>query len=314
MPTIKGLHVENFGCVKDVSVPLTPLHAFIGPNDSGKSTLLRALQFPAFVAGGGKETSPYAGQTTRIRIAFDDGGAIDLRWKPNTGWDTAGEASTAMDRAMLLRLDPDELRTASRVILEGQPLRYNERGLGVASVYDALTSRNFSALSAIRDKVRDLFPTVEEIGFPAATAETRTVRLKLRDGAVVAAKGASEGLLYFLALAALPFLDAGACVMLEEPENGLHPARIAEVVKVLREVSRSTQVILATHSPLVINELEPDEVSVVTRDPVAGTQVVPIANTPDFEERSKVYQLGELWLAYSDGEAERPLLEGRPRL
>lgn len=35
---------ENYGCLKQVEVALTPLHAFIGPNDSGKSTLLRGIR------------------------------------------------------------------------------------------------------------------------------------------------------------------------------------------------------------------------------------------------------------------------------
>ena len=41
---IERLTVKNYGCVKDVSIELTPFHAFIGPNDSGKSTLLRATR------------------------------------------------------------------------------------------------------------------------------------------------------------------------------------------------------------------------------------------------------------------------------
>jgi predicted ATPase len=38
------LHVQGYACLKDVKCTLTPLHAFIGPNDSGKSTLLRAVE------------------------------------------------------------------------------------------------------------------------------------------------------------------------------------------------------------------------------------------------------------------------------
>src|SRR5438132_8989216 len=40
---IRKLHVESFGCVKDATVDLEPLTVFVGPNDSGKSMLLRAL-------------------------------------------------------------------------------------------------------------------------------------------------------------------------------------------------------------------------------------------------------------------------------
>ena len=47
---IEELRVERYGGIGDVTCRLSPLHAFIGPNDSGKSTLLRALQFIVEVA------------------------------------------------------------------------------------------------------------------------------------------------------------------------------------------------------------------------------------------------------------------------
>ena len=109
-------------------------------------------------------------------------------------------------------------------------------------------------------------------------------------------------------LAALQYLDPVAMLLVEEPENGLHPARIADVMKILREISRTTQVVLATHSPLVINEMRGDEVTLVTRDPDQGTQVRRLSDTPNFAERSKVYALGELWLSYANGVDEAPLL------
>lgn len=110
----------------------------------------------------------------------------------------------------------------------------------------------------------------------------------------------------------MQYLRPTPILLIEEPETGLHPSRIADVMRVLREISTTRQVILATHSPLVINELQPHEVSVVTRDGDRGTIVTPIASTPKFAERSKVYQLGELWLAYCNGDDEAPLLNGTP--
>lgn len=59
--------------------------------------------------------------------------------------------------------------------------------------------------------------------------------------------------------------------------------------------------------PLVVNELQGHEVSVVTRTPEEGTKVRLLSETPNFAERSKVYSLGELWLSYADGEQEKPL-------
>ncbi|MBK8241011.1 MAG: hypothetical protein IPK74_36295 [Deltaproteobacteria bacterium] len=40
-----SLEVTRFGCIEHVRTQLSALHAFVGPNDSGKSTLLK-------VAGG----------------------------------------------------------------------------------------------------------------------------------------------------------------------------------------------------------------------------------------------------------------------
>ena len=52
-PYIERFRVQNYGCVKDATLELTPLHALIGPNDSGKSTLLRALRTLTTLAAGG---------------------------------------------------------------------------------------------------------------------------------------------------------------------------------------------------------------------------------------------------------------------
>lgn len=107
-------------------------------------------------------------------------------------------------------------------------------------------------------------------------------------------------MLYFLAILALPYLSPVSLLLVEEPENGLHPARVAEVVRLLRAMveTTGTQVIIATHSPLVINELRPEEVTVVTRPSLEqGSQCTPIRETHNFAQRNGVYALGELWLA-----------------
>jgi hypothetical protein len=61
----------------------------------------------------------------------------------------------------------------------------------------------------------------------------------------------------------------------------------------------------------VVNELSGDEVTVVTRDLHRGTEVRRLSQTPNFEERSKVYAPGELWLSYANGTDEKDLLVPR---
>jgi hypothetical protein len=49
---IDRLAVKKFGCLKDVDISLTPLQAFIGPNDSGKSTILLAAHILGLLGWG----------------------------------------------------------------------------------------------------------------------------------------------------------------------------------------------------------------------------------------------------------------------
>ena len=153
-----------------------------------------------------------------------------------------------------------------------------------------------------------LFPTVKALRLENTTNATKMLGLTLHDGTIVGPAHMSEGMLYWLAFAIIEHLSPIELLLIEEPENGLHPSRIREVMRILRKISEKTQVVLATHSPLVINELQPEEVTIVTRTPERGTICTPIAKTKDFAERAGIYALGELWLSFADGNLEEDLV------
>jgi predicted ATPase len=357
MSPIEVLYAERYGCLQNVSVHLTPLHAFIGPNDSGKSTILRAVRTAVQLAIGGfasgpapswvpfdpaisRDDTPYLSLALTRRPSdpgryryhvrklkegdFELGEIITGTREIKAGrtmYDLKGLVQTRQDpgavaireqlegEARLLRLDPDALRQSSGLIVEGQELDYlDDRGLGLPGVYDAIQNRGDGSFDRIAEDVRRLFPTIKNLRLRNVSANEKVLETKLNDGTLVPASLMSEGLLFYLAFAAIPHLVGTSVLLVEEPENGLHPARIRDVVRVLREISKRTQVLIATHSPLVINELEPEEVTVTTRHPEEGTRATPLKETPSFEERAKVYALGELWLAYANGDDEAPLL------
>lgn len=358
MASIQSLHVRSYGSVRDAKLALTPLHALIGPNDSGKSTLLRALRTVTQFAGGYFEFDPNDSEQPagpfnpmlpragyfelavesvgmRYRLSRQDTEVTErvefmglvpsdvLRptasEKEGRGWNRSGllhgdktlqPLLDALKPARFLRLDPDALRRPSPLIRErGRVSFLDERGTGLAGVYDVIRNRNLRAATAILEDVQKLFPNVSEVGLFNVSDREKVLRVILKDGQEVHAPAMSEGLLYYLAFAALKFLDPVTLLLVEEPENGLHPARIADVMRVLRDISRTTQVVLATHSPLVINELQGDEVSVITRTPDEGTKARLLKDTFNYAERSKVYSNGELWLNFADGESEHDLLQ-----
>lgn len=335
---------RGFGCLTDVTVRLTPLHAFIGPNDSGKSTLLEAIRWVAEVAsspdGAGAPRTSLASRSrpmAHFSIA-SRGVAYTLDGREHGGWlegalgsqgsfsgglpvlrstdDAAAQALlSSMTPLRSLRLRPERLRMSTPLLNLRQPLTLlDEQGGGLASALDALRDRDEDAWRSLLDEMRRMFPSmrrlqlqVREVGGTLG----KTVAAEMHDGTRVPVEHLSEGVLYFLAFAALRYLDPASLLLIEEPENGLHPARIREVVRVLRDLSRSgTQVLLTTHSPLLLNELQADEITVLTRPP-GGTRATRLSEVPRYRERAENDDLlpGEFWVNYCDGELEAPLLE-----
>jgi energy-coupling factor transporter ATP-binding protein EcfA2 len=355
---IQKVTIQNCGCVKNAEVNLTRLHALIGPNDSGKSTILRALrtatQFAVseFTKNDRNEFLPFTPLVNEssngavIGLASDDeyrlmceegalfeavlhGGATlppgrhPRLWLGKSRlWDSSHAKQDPLRRlsklkaqiapATLVRFDPDALREAAPLLPESEGIRFaDERGQGLAAVYDAILNRDREAFQGIEKRALELFPTMKGIGLSNLDGQRKAVMATLKDGTRIGAREMSEGLLYFLGFAALQSCGA-SLLLVEEPENGLHPSRIRDVMEILRKISETAQVVIATHSPLVINEMQPNEVTVVTRDD-GGTRCMPIGKTPGFADRSKVYALGELWLSYANGKDEAPLLTGGAR-
>jgi predicted ATPase len=340
---IERFEARNYGCLVNPSVKLTPLHAFIGPNDSGKSTILGAIRLVARLAGGtagalGADARRFTAEQASLRV---DGAAGSFAIHRNEQGrlnvvlrqgdkSTSGDLSQVVGLvptdwrasviaqfrgAVMVRFDPAALRQKSGLIPKNKQIEFiDERGLGLPGIYQAILGRDRRAFDRIEESVQCLFPTVKGLLVEPISNHELILETKLIDGTVVPADLMSDGLLYYLGFAAVPHLAPVSLLLIEEPENGLHPSRIHDVVRGLREFGESsgTQVLMATHSPLVVNELKPDEVSVVTRDPKRGTQVRLMKDTPNFERRAKAAELGELWLSYADGAQEAPLLSDRP--
>lgn len=92
---------------------------------------------------------------------------------------------------------------------------------------------------------------------------------------------------------------------LEEVDHGLHPHALDRLVERLREASERTQIIVATHSPALVNRLREDELTVFERDPDSGTTRIVNLDPNDIQKMREVsgYSLGELWFSGSLGGA-----------
>lgn len=342
-PYISHMHIKSYGCIKDASADLTRIHAFIGPNDSGKTTLLKAIQVslqhvgvafgflpaptstpdPATrrlpvssfrVSGNGEiglqvDTGIPSGRRALLKsgthvCSASAGGVVGspAPFKKNPFWRSVTEAR-------LLRMEPDEMRKPAQITGLDALTVVDEKGPRLAGVLDAIMNRNPRDFIELEAEFIKLFPTVKSLRLVVPGTGVKQLALTQNDGTEVPAEGMSEGMVYYLGLATLTYLQPTSLVLIEEPENGLHPARVKEVMQILRKLSETTQILLATHSPLVINELNDDEVTLVTRNETEGTRLTPIRKTRNFDERRQVYALGELWLSYADGNSEEALVD-----
>lgn len=102
----------------------------------------------------------------------------------------------------------------------------------------------------------------------------RYLVIRYEGGAEVPSWLASDGTLRLLALtipAYLPEIDG--VFLIEEPENGIHPRAIETVLQSLSSIYDG-QVLLATHSPVALNMLDPKDVLCFAKDSTGATDIV----------------------------------------
>lgn len=167
----------------------------------------------------------------------------------------------------LLQLEPSRLR-ASDEFSDDPHITWD--GAHIPSTLERI--KRFEEIS---NRVSTLLPEVRSVSVDVDNIRRlKTLVLEQRNGLVHKARALSDGTLRFLALAAIAFdPEAKGVICLEEPENGIHPSRITAILELLREMAVDPQitvsednplrqVIVNTHSPVVVRKLTPDELLV----------------------------------------------------
>jgi predicted ATPase len=105
-----------------------------------------------------------------------------------------------------------------------------------------------------------------------------------------------DGGLRAIALVTLLLQPTGnlpSLIVVDEPELGLHPNAISVVAALLKQASLHCQIIIATQSPTLLDEFDPEDVIVVDREP---DKSVFVRHDPEkLRDWLKDYSLGELW-------------------
>jgi predicted ATPase len=104
----------------------------------------------------------------------------------------------------------------------------------------------------------------------------------------------SDGSIRFICLAAALLQPMPpAAIIIDEPELGLHPEAIRLLGELLKDATKRTQLIVATQSPLLLDQFAIEDIVVANRRD--GQSVFERFDRKDFETWLEDYSVGELW-------------------
>jgi predicted ATPase len=105
----------------------------------------------------------------------------------------------------------------------------------------------------------------------------------------------SDGTLRLLALTILAYIpELGGIYLIEEPENGIHPLAVETVLQSLSSVY-DAQVLLATHSPVILGLTTPEQLLCFARAENGATDIVSGSEHPYLQHWKHETDLGTLF-------------------
>ena len=179
-------------------------------------------------------------------------------------------------------------------------------GSNLAPFLYYLSKKHTNAYSLIRRTVQRVAPFFDNFELSPQSLNPDKIRLEWKhvgSEAYFDATSLSDGTLRFIALATLflqPAEHLPSVILVDEPEIGLHPYAIAMLASLIQQAS--TQVIVSTQSPLLLDNFQPEDVLVADR--VEGSTQFTRLDSAKLKTWLENYSLGQLW--------EKNELGGRP--
>ena len=234
-----------------------------------------------------------------------------------SGWNNPYRV--AGDRAALASLAEDEERFpvatwfrkfitegVQRVMLSSEAMRlpsppgrakgYLPDGSNLPWVVHALERDHPGKLEEWIRHLREALPDVKRIETREREEDRhRYLVLHLANGLAIPSWLVSDGTLRLLALTLLAYIPGLSGVyLIEEPENGIHPRAVETAYQSLSSVY-GAQLLLATHSPVILSLAEPEKLLCFARDDSGATDIVSGDEHPKLKQWLGALDLGTLF-------------------
>lgn len=200
-------------------------------------------------------------------------------------------------------------------------------GGGLASVLAFMALNKPDAFQEFMVHLRELFPKLTRIRFRKApvsrtevesvvigtdSGERRTTRtfqgeamlFDFKNATDVAAHTVSEGTLMIVGLlTALLGPYRYKTVLLDDVDHGLHPLAQSELLKLIKKLMQrfpELQILATTHSPYLLDHLEPQEIRLMTTDSNGHAICGRLNDHPEFERWKEEMAPGEMWSYFGE--------------
>lgn len=222
------------------------------------------------------------------------------------------EIQEAVRNVIIYHTNPEQLRVSAKL---KNLSTLSADGTDLVLFLFALGQNNRALLKRIEADLALCVRDLVSVSTPPDPEEPGNLKLKFFDQHDVGfwAEEVSEGVLYFLALLCIVHQpNPPKLLLIEEPEKGIHPRRIKEVIDFIFELAqlRDIQIILTSHSPYVVDHFAdiPECISVFDRSRETGETVIHNAGDLIDESNAKndakglprisyTSALGEYWVS-----------------
>jgi predicted ATPase len=171
-------------------------------------------------------------------------------------------------------------------------------GKNLTALLSYLNGNSIKAYDKIIEELKNVNPNFRELVFTTPMAGKSLLSLKEKNlDRAITIEHISDGTLRYLLLLSIFYNpNRGSVVCIDEPEAGLHPDMINGIARGIKYAAQNgTQMIIATHSPLLLNAFELEDLMIFEKDGDNQT-VVKRKSEDDFPDWQGEFLAGQMWL------------------
>ena len=151
-----------------------------------------------------------------------------------------------------------------------------------------------STKAQLIEHVADIYEGVTDFDFDII-GSTMQVYFTERDYTIPASRLSDGSLRYLCLLAILLDPEPPEFIAIEEPELGIHPDLMPQIVDLLVDASSRTQLVVTTHNDTIVDALNERPETVVVCEKHEGQTEFKRLERADLKHWVEKYRLGELW-------------------